>query len=134
MDRIIPWLATRSIGKTSEKFQITAREASKQSRRFRIPEVTGVAQTSQICEAIKLSDLAIVFHESADTKLSDQITSGSVENLLIIIGPEGGISDDEIAQFESANGAALQLGENVLRSAHAGFAALSAIAVMIGRW
>ena len=134
VDRIVPWLATRSIGKTSEKFQITAREASKQSRRFRIPEVTGVAQTSEICEAIKLSDLAIVFHESADTKLSDQITSGSVENLLIIIGPEGGITDQELAAFTQAGAKVALMGRPILRSAHAGIAAVSAVSALLKVW
>ncbi len=134
VDRIIPWLATRSIGKTSEKFQITAREASKQSRRFRIPEVTGVAQTDQICEAIRLSDLAIVFHESAQTKLSDQITSGSVENLLIIIGPEGGITDQELAVFTEAGAKTALMGRPILRSAHAGLAAVSAVSALLKVW
>jgi 16S rRNA (uracil1498-N3)-methyltransferase len=63
--------AIRSIGKGADKFAVTAREASKQSRRFRIPEVTPLATTAQICEAIKLSDLAIAFHESATHKLSE---------------------------------------------------------------
>jgi 16S rRNA (uracil1498-N3)-methyltransferase len=134
VDRIVPWLATRSIGKTSEKFQITAREASKQSRRFRIPEVTGVAQTDQICEAIRLSDLAIVFHESAQTKLSDQITSGSVENLLIIIGPEGGITDQELAVFTDAGAKTALMGRPILRSAHAGLAAVSAVSALLKVW
>jgi 16S rRNA (uracil1498-N3)-methyltransferase len=134
VDSIIPWLATRSIGKTSEKFQITAREASKQSRRFRIPEVTGVAHTDQICEAIRLSDLAIVFHESAQTKLSDQITSGSVENLLIIIGPEGGITDQELAVFTKAGAKTALMGRPILRSAHAGLAAVSAVSALLKVW
>ena len=134
VDRIVPWLASRSIGKTSEKFQITAREASKQSRRFRIPEVTGVAHTDQICEAIRLSDLAIVFHESAQTKLSDQITSGNVENLLIIIGPEGGITDQELAVFTEAGAKTALMGRPILRSAHAGLAAVSAVSALLKVW
>jgi 16S rRNA (uracil1498-N3)-methyltransferase len=134
VDRIVPWMATRSIGKTSEKFQITAREASKQSRRFRIPEVTGVATTSQICEAIGLSDLAIVFHESAKTKLSDQISSHNVEHLLIIIGPEGGITEDELAAFTDAGAKVALMGRPILRSAHAGIAAVSAVSALLKVW
>jgi len=134
VDRIVPWLATRSIGKTSEKFQITAREASKQSRRFRIPEVTGVAQTDQICQAIRLSDLAIVFHESAQTKLSDQISSHNVENLLIIIGPEGGITDQELAVFTEAGAKTALMGRPILRSGHAGLAAVSAVSALLKVW
>jgi 16S rRNA (uracil1498-N3)-methyltransferase len=52
VDRIVPWAATRSIGKGTDKFAITAREASKQSRRFRIPQISDLATTAQICEAI----------------------------------------------------------------------------------
>jgi 16S rRNA (uracil1498-N3)-methyltransferase len=56
VDRIVPWVASRSIGKGTDKFAITAREASKQSRRFRIPEVTEIATTSQICEVKRFSN------------------------------------------------------------------------------
>ena len=134
VDRIVPWAASRSIGKGTDKFAITAREASKQSRRFRIPQVLEIATTAQICEAIKLSDLAIVFHESADTKLSDQITSGSVENLLIIIGPEGGITDQELAAFTQAGAKVALMGRPILRSAHAGIAAVSAVSALLKVW
>jgi len=134
VDRIVPWSASRSIGKGTDKFAITAREASKQSRRFRIPQVLELATTAQICEAIKLSDLAIVFHESASHKLSDQISSHNVQNLLIIIGPEGGISDEELAAFESAGAKVALMGRPILRSAHAGIAAVSAVSALLRVW
>ena len=134
VDRIVPWLSTRSIGKGSEKFAITAREASKQSRRFRIPEVTDMATTAQICEAIKVSDLAIAFHESATTKLSDQVSSHNVEHLLIIIGPEGGLTDEEIDAFTQAGAKVALMGRPILRSAHAGIAAVSAVSALLKVW
>ena len=134
VDRIVPWAASRSIGKGSEKFAVTAREASKQSRRFRIPEVTELATTAQICEAIKLSDLAIAFHESAQDKLSDQISSHNVQNLLIIIGPEGGLTDEELASFEAAGAKVALMGRPILRSAHAGIAAVSAVSALLKVW
>ena len=134
VDRIVPWASARSIGKGSEKFAITAREASKQSRRFRIPEVTEVATTAQICEAIKLSDLAIAFHESATSKLSDQVSSHNVEHLLIIIGPEGGLTDEEIGAFTEAGAKVALMGRPILRSAHAGIAAVSAVSALLKVW
>jgi 16S rRNA (uracil1498-N3)-methyltransferase len=134
VDRIVPWVASRSIGKGTDKFAITAREASKQSRRFRIPQVSDVATTTQICEAIKLSDLALVFHESATQKLSDQISSHNVQNLLIIIGPEGGISDEELAAFQGAGAKVALMGRPILRSAHAGIAAVSAVSALLKVW
>ena len=134
VDRIVPWLSTRSIGKGSEKFAVTAREASKQSRRFRIPEVTDMATTAQICEAIKVSDLAIAFHESSTTKLSDQVSSHNVEHLLIIIGPEGGLTDEEIDAFTQAGAKVALMGRPILRSAHAGIAAVSAVSALLKVW
>lgn len=134
VDRIVPWAASRSIGKGSDKFAITVREASKQSRRFRIPQVSDVATTAQICEAIKLSDLAIAFHESAQSKLSDQVSSHNVQNLLIIIGPEGGLTDDELVAFQAAGAKVALMGRPILRSAHAGIAAISAVSALLKVW
>ena len=134
VDRIVPWLSARSIGKGSDKFATTAREASKQSRRFRIPEVTDMATTAQICDAIKVSDLAIAFHESATTKLSDQVSSHNVEHLLIIIGPEGGLTDEEIAAFTESGAKVALMGRPILRSAHAGIAAVSAVSALLKVW
>ncbi len=134
VDRIVPWAASRSIGKASEKFTVTAREASKQSRRLRIPEVTDIATTSQICEAIALSDLAIVFHESAEMKLSDCVSSHNVAHLLIIIGPEGGITPTEIEEFKAAGAKVALMGRPILRSAHAGIAAVAAVSALLKVW
>lgn len=134
VDRIVPWVASRSIGKVSDKFAMTAREASKQSRRLRIPEVTDIATTEQICEAIKLSDLAIVFHESAEIKLSDCVSSHNVAHLLIIIGPEGGITSLELDQFKEAGAKIALMGRPVLRSAHAGIAAVAAVSALLKVW
>ncbi len=134
VDRIVPWIAARSIGKASDKFAITAREASKQSRRLRIPEVTDIATTEQICEAIKLSDLAIAFHESAESKLSDCISSHNVAHLLIIIGPEGGITPTELDAFKEAGAKIALMGRPILRSAHAGIAAVAATSALLKVW
>ena len=134
VDRIVPWAAARSIGKVSEKFSVTAREASKQSRRLRIPEITDIATTEQICEAIKLSDLAIAFHESTDVKLSDCISSHNVAHLLIIIGPEGGITPTELEAFKEAGAKVALMGRPILRSAHAGIAAVAAVSALLKVW
>jgi len=135
-DRIVMWKAARSIGKSDdkiEKLQNTAREASKQSRRFRIPAVVGVATTANIIDEIAKVDLAIVFHESAPMKLSQVITPGA-KKIAIIIGPEGGLTDDEIESFAAAGAKVALMGRPVLRSAHAGLAALSAVNTALSVW
>lgn len=135
-DRIVLWKSARSIGKSEdkiEKLQITAREASKQSRRFRIPEVIGVAATHDVIDQIAQSDVAIVFHESATMKVS-QILAPGCKKVAIIIGPEGGLTDEEIDTFAAAGAKVALLGRPVLRSAHAGLAALSAVNTALSVW
>ena len=135
-DRIIMWAASRSIGKSDEKLdklQVTAREASKQSRRFRIPSVVGVASTENIIDEIAKADLAIVLHEAAPSKISDLITRDA-KKVLIIVGPEGGLTDAEVDTFAAAGAKVSLLGRPILRSAHAGLAALSAVNTALSVW
>lgn len=135
-DRIVMWKASRSIGKSDdkiEKLQTTAREASKQSRRFRIPEVIGVATTNAVVDQIAQADLAIVFHESATMKVSEVVAPGC-KKVAIIIGPEGGLTEDEIDTFAAAGAKVALMGRPVLRSAHAGLAALSAVNTALSVW
>ena len=121
-DVIVPWLANRSISRTEVigKFATTAREASKQSRRLFIPELHETVKEKGVIELIKKADLALVFHESAEVKLSEIISPVTkAKNVLIIIGPEGGITDQELAAFAQAGAHVAGLGRPILRSAHA---------------
>jgi 16S rRNA (uracil1498-N3)-methyltransferase len=129
-DVIVPWLANRSISRTEviSKFATTAREASKQSRRLFIPQLHETVKERGVIELIKAADLALVFHESAQVKLSEIITPQTkAKNVVIVIGPEGGITDEELAVFAAAGAHVAGLGRPILRSAHAGLAALSAV-------
>jgi 16S rRNA (uracil1498-N3)-methyltransferase len=129
-DVIVPWLANRSISRTEviSKFATTAREASKQSRRLFIPQLHETVKEKGVVELIKDADLALVFHESAQVKLSEIITPQTkAKNVLIVIGPEGGITEEELATFAAAGAHVAGLGRPILRSAHAGLAALSAV-------
>jgi 16S rRNA (uracil1498-N3)-methyltransferase len=139
VDTIVPWSAQRSIGKAEkgvEKLHVTAREASKQSRRFFIPQVTDVANTSKVLELIAQHDLVLVFHESATNKVSEIVTRKYYEsqNVMIIIGPEGGITNEEVELFKSAGAKVALMGRPILRSAHAGLAAMSAVNALIKVW
>jgi 16S rRNA (uracil1498-N3)-methyltransferase len=129
-DVIVPWLANRSISRTEviSKFATTAREASKQSRRLFIPQLHETVKEKGVIELIKSADLALVFHESAQVKLSEIITPQTkAKNVVIVIGPEGGITEEELAAFAAAGAHVAGLGRPILRSAHAGLAALSAV-------
>jgi 16S rRNA (uracil1498-N3)-methyltransferase len=133
VDRIVMWASARSIGKGSDKLQTTAREASKQSRRYRIPTVSGAVTTSDVVDEIAKADLAIVFHESAVRKVSGIVKSGA-KKVLVIIGPEGGLTDEEVDTFAAAGAHIALMGRPILRSAHAGLAALSAINASLEVW
>ena len=135
-DRVVMWKSARSIGKADEKIeklQQTAREASKQSRRYRIPEISGVISTDSVIDEIAKADLALVLHESATSSLSAAVTKGA-EKILIIIGPEGGLTDEEVEAFAAAGAKVVLLGRPILRSAHAGIAALAAVNTALSVW
>jgi 16S rRNA (uracil1498-N3)-methyltransferase len=138
VDRITPWQALRSIGKAVkgvEKLRGAAQEASKQSRRFWIPDVSDVVDTEGAVAVIKEADLAIVFHEEAIIKLSDLLMGAKqVTSVVLVIGPEGGITDDELSSMRSAGAKVALLGRPVLRSAHAGIAAISAVSTALRIW
>ena len=136
-DVILLWAAARSIGKATPdlmpKLATTAREASKQTRRNRIPFVMGVLDAKKIAAEIPNYDLAIIFHESSAQKLTEVIKPG-VKKVLIIIGPEGGITDEELTLFTNAGALVALMGRPIFRSAHAGMAALSALNAALKIW
>jgi 16S rRNA (uracil1498-N3)-methyltransferase len=140
VDQIIPWSAERAIAKatsdTQSKWQVAAFAATKQSRRFIVASVAQPVDSKGFL-ASKPSDSALlVFHESAKVKLSSVVTKemNNLAEIIVVIGPEGGISQSELELFEQSGGKVVAMGEPVFRSAHAGAAALSAISALIGRW
>jgi 16S rRNA (uracil1498-N3)-methyltransferase len=138
-DRIVFWSSARSIGKadkTLDKLDVTVREASKQARRFRIPEIIGPLTTSQVIDEIARTDVAVLFHESATSKLSAMTVPAApaVKKALIIIGPEGGITDEELDAFTASGAKITLMGRPIFRSAHAGIAGLAAVQTLLKSW
>ena len=140
VDLIIPWQADRSISKwqkdSLDKWKNAAVAATKQSRRFRKPEIIDGLSLSQLLEIESENSAILVMHESATTKLSQVVTSkfADMSEIIIVIGPEGGISESELELLQSVGAHIVGLGPEVFRSAHAGGAALSAVSALIGRW
>jgi len=139
-DLIVPWAAARSIGQWREdkdalaRWRSWAREATKQSRRAWLPQVTELATSKDIAERIASSPLALMFHESGSSKLSESLVGPAPREITIIIGPEGGINESEAAAFIEAGAKSVVMGRPVFRSAHAGIAALAAIQSRFGIW
>jgi 16S rRNA (uracil1498-N3)-methyltransferase len=139
-DEIVPWAAARSIAqwhgprgeKALAKWRRTAAEAAKQSRRAWLPRISDLATTADVAARLA-AGTGFVLHESAEMALAGAGVSGSGE-VIIVVGPEGGITDGELAAFSAAGAVAVRLGEPVLRTSTAGAAALAALSVRLGRW
>ena len=128
--RIIAWQAARSVvrwdGKVDKgiaKWQATAREATKQSRRFRVPEIDYLT-SAQLRVLIGEAALTLVCHEDATEPLA-RVQLPPVGEVVVIIGPEGGISPEELSAFEAAGARLVSLGDGVLRTSTAGLVALA---------
>lgn len=136
VDEILAWQASRSIvrwqgergAKSLGRWAATAREATKQSRRFRIPEVSA-ADTSQVVERIGAAELALVLHESAEKTLS-RVNLPEAGEILLIVGPEGGISPDELERFQQAGAVPVRISDGVLRTSTAGAIAIGQLTVL----
>jgi 16S rRNA (uracil1498-N3)-methyltransferase len=150
-DEIVPWSASRSISqwrgeaeasrsgtpgraaKGVAKWRRTALEASKQSRRGRIPVVAELASTKAVVGRIETADLALVLDSDAELALSGLALPDKGE-VLLIVGPEGGVSPVELELFAAAGAKAVRLGIEVLRTSTAGAAALAVLSVSTDRW
>ena len=104
VDRIVPWAAARCVGvwrgeraaKSLAKWRATARESGKQSRRSWLPEVTAMASTADVVALIGEVDLAVVLHEDATASLA-ALPVETAASILVVVGPEGGLTDEELA-------------------------------------
>jgi 16S rRNA (uracil1498-N3)-methyltransferase len=141
IDSIIPWQAEHSVArwdehkavKNRDKWQSTAREAAKQARRAWIPRVDSLTGSAGVADLIANSSVAFVLDEQASTPLTS-IDISTVHDVLLVIGPEGGLSDNEREQFADAGADLVRLGPTVLRTSTAGVAALSVVSSRVGRW
>ncbi len=140
VDRVVPWTASRCVTRWREdrverglvKWRAAARAASKQARRPRLPEVTAPMSTREVCGLVGDADLAVVLHEQARRPLAE-LPLPSSGTVVVVVGPEGGLTDGEVVAFRAAGAHAIRLGPEVLRTSTAGAAALAALSVR-GRW
>ena len=134
VDVIVPWAASRSVSvwrgekqaKALAKWRSTAREAAKQARRSWFPEVTDMVGTPQVVDLLRDASVPVVLHEAASGPLADLPVPGRGE-IVIVVGPEGGISDEELAAFATVGAEPVRMGSSVLRTSTAGVAATAAL-------
>ena len=143
VDEIVPWAASRSVaqwrgergGKARDKWVSTAREATKQARRSWLPVVAGDpdCSTKQVAERLRAAAASFVLHEAATERLTTAKLPEAGE-IVLVVGPEGGIADAELDAFGGAGATVVRLGESVLRTSTAGVAALAVLSARLDRW
>ena len=128
------WESSAKVDKGLRRWDAVARSAARQSRRPYIPSINGVVSTAELVHRVRDGGAtALVLHESATAKLTE-LTMAQADSLLLIIGPEGGIADDEIAALSDAGATAVRLGPTVLRTSTAAAVALGALGALTSRW
>ena len=144
-DDFIAWQAQRCVarwdGDRGEKglrrWRAVARSAARQSRRAWIPDVSGPMPTDALCrylaEQTATGAAALVLHESADVPIAEE-TVAQANSIILVVGPEGGISNPEIAALMDAGAVTVRLGPTVLRTSTAAAVALGALGVITPRW
>jgi 16S rRNA (uracil1498-N3)-methyltransferase len=136
----VPWQASRSIvqwrgeraDKARRKWESTVVAAAKQSRRARVPVVADLVTTKALAARVTGAAAAYVLHEDATRSLATQVLPATGD-VLVVVGPEGGITPEEVAAFEAAGALTVRLGDTVLRSSSAGPAAIAVLSAA-ARW
>ncbi|MBX6748189.1 MAG: 16S rRNA (uracil(1498)-N(3))-methyltransferase [Micromonosporaceae bacterium] len=133
VDAIVPWAAARSVARWTsprphQRWVATAREAAKQARRAWVPVVEPMAATREL-----VGRATFVLHEEATVALSS-VPLPDHGDILLVVGPEGGITPEELDAFTRAGAQAVRLGPHVLRTSTAGPAAIAVLSARLGRW
>lgn len=141
VDEIVPWAAARSVVRWNgergrravDRWRATAREAAKQSRRAWRPLVTDLATTATVVERLRRADLAVLLTAEAAAPLGAAAVP-DVGTVVVVVGPEGGLTGEEMAAFVAAGGSAYRLGPTLLRTSSAGLAAAAVLLARTSRW
>lgn len=138
---IVPWAASRCVTqwraeraeRAVEKWRHGAAEAAKQSRRLWFPQVAELASTAEVLGLVSAATTAIVLHEASGGPIAEVPVPESGE-IVIVVGPEGGLTDEEVAALAAAGAAQVRLGDEVLRTSTAGVVAVAALLARTARW
>lgn len=141
VDTIVPWQAERCVArwrpdreeKALRRWRSAAREAGKQSRRTRFTEVTGQARTADAAARVAGADLAVLLDHESSQPLS-AVALPKAGEIVLIVGPEGGVSPAEAAELTGAGAVPARLGRSVLRGSTAGAVAGALVLSACGRW
>ena len=161
VDEVIPWAAERSIAdwpakkreKMAAKWDHLLQAASLQARRSRFPRLHELVRGTALARKLAETDAVFVLHETAQHRLSQALrdltgggcsghdstddrtaSSAGPDRIVIVVGPEGGISGGELEALEGIGATTVRLGPTILRSSSAGSAGLVMTQNSLGRW
>lgn len=141
VDAVVPWAASRCVprwhgergARSLARWRVKAREAAKQSRRAFLPDIAEPATTRTVAKLLADAAVGVVLHEEASTGLGSlPLRTGG--DVVVVVGPEGGLTPEELAAFEEAGAVTAGLGPTVLRTSTAGVAAAAVLLARCGRW
>ncbi len=148
VDGVVPWAAARSVSrwegakvqKGRERWSSIVREASKQSIRPWLPDVEELASTKALAARAATTRM-LLLEPTARARLTELVLdrangseAGTAEDILLVVGPEGGIAPSELDLLQGAGATPVRLGTTVLRTSTAGPAALVILNQALGRW
>jgi 16S rRNA (uracil1498-N3)-methyltransferase len=144
VDAVLPWRAARCVArwdagprgaKALDRWRSAVLAAAKQSRRAWLPDVAEPLDTASLARRCADADVALVLHESADTPMAELAGAlSAAAEVLLVVGPEGGLTDDELKLLSAEGAFTVRLGPTVLRASSAAAVALGALGALTGRW
>lgn len=144
IDAIVPWQASRCVsrwdggkGKADKgvaRWRAVARSAAKQARRAYVPQIHELVSTRELLPLLASMDAnVVVLHEASAVPLGE-VDFSVTGTIVIVVGPEGGISPEELEALVGIGAQPALLGPTVLRTSTAAAVALGALGVMTDRW
>ena len=150
VDAVIPWAAQRSIAdwpakkahKMAAKWANVLTAATLQARRARVPELGELIRGTAVTQLVTPTSRVIVLDETESSGLTEAVndlgegstTQGDIDEIVVIVGPEGGITPAEVDALVSAGARTAVLGPTILRASTAGPVALAIVQTLLGRW
>ncbi|WP_426325879.1 16S rRNA (uracil(1498)-N(3))-methyltransferase [Microbacterium sp. E-13] len=142
VDLIVPWQAARSVSrwdavkaaKGRARWGTIVREAAKQAHRAWLPDVAELTSTAGLLERTAASRVLVLEPTAGERLAALTVEPGDERDIVLVVGPEGGIAPEELAALSAAGARLVRLGDTVLRTSTAGPAALSVVSAALGRW
>ncbi len=147
VDVVVPWAAERCVvrwrgdkaARGAARWRSTAVAAAKQSRRSWLPEIAEPASTAAVASRVAAlvsegTGLAVLLDPDAGQALPALAGARGLTEIVLLVGPEGGISPAETAVLAAAGAVGARLGPTVLRASSAGAIAAALVMTAAGRW